>query len=74
MVGEQYFVGGVAMVLGLLALVAAVHNHQRYYVLPKIRWIEARWGRPAARTFYALLGAILLGLGVVVLLGLHPGG
>jgi hypothetical protein len=74
MVGEHYFVGGVAILLGLLALVAAVHNHPRYYVLPKIRWIEQRWGRRAARGFYAVLGTALLGWGVIVLLGLHRGG
>ena len=71
MIGEQFFVGAVAFLLGLLALLASVHNHDRYYQLPKIRWIVDRWGRTAARVCYALLGVSLLGLGVFVWLGMH---
>ncbi len=74
MIGEQFFVGGVAAVLGLLALWASVHNHDRYYQLPKIRWMEDRWGRTTARMAYAILGVVLLALGAYVSLGMHRNG
>ncbi len=68
---EHLFVGGVAILLGALALLAAVHNRDWYYQLPKTRWIEKRWGRRAARIFYAVVGVALLALGVCVAAGLH---
>jgi hypothetical protein len=71
---EHLFVGGVAIVLGTIALVAAIHDHDWYYQLPKTRWIEKRWGRRGARMFYATLGAVLLALGACVALGLHESG
>ena len=74
MIGEQFFVGGVAGLLGLLALWASIQNHDRYYQLPKIRWIEDRWGRTRARIFYAVLGIALLAVAVYVSLGLHEKG
>jgi hypothetical protein len=70
MSGEQLFVGGVSILLGILGLVAAIHNHDWYYQLPKTRWVEARWGRVAARLAYATLGIALVVLGVVIVLGL----
>ena len=71
---EHIFVGGVSIILGSLALLAAIHNRDWYYQLPKTRWIEKRWGRTAARLFYAILGLVLLALGVCVVLGLHEQG
>ena len=63
---EAWFVGGVAFTLGLLALVAAIHNRDWYYQLPKIQWVEERFGRPAARCIYAVLGAMLIVLALFV--------
>ena len=68
---EHLFVGGVAILLGALALLAAIHNRDCYYRLPKTRWIENRWGRPVARIFYAAVGVVLLTLGTCVALGLQ---
>jgi hypothetical protein len=70
--GEQFFVGGVAMMLGFAALLAAFQNHDRYYQLPKIRWVDERWGRGTARAAYVFLGACFLALGIFVFLGMHP--
>ncbi len=66
---EQLFVGAVAFVLGLLALIAAIHNRDWYFRLPKARWIQDRWGRGTARFVYALLGTALIALGIVILFG-----
>jgi hypothetical protein len=71
---EDLFVGGVAVLLGALALLAAILNRDWYYQLPKTRWIEKRWGRIGARVFYASVGLALLALGVCVILGLHQRG
>jgi hypothetical protein len=66
---DQLFVGAVALILGLLALTAAIHNRDWYFRLPKARWIENRWGRSTARVVYALLGAGLIALGIAIVLG-----
>ena len=42
---QRLFVTVLAGALGLLALVAAIHNHDVYYQLPKMRLIESSWGR-----------------------------
>jgi hypothetical protein len=60
---ERTFMMSVALVLGLMALVAAIHNHDVYYRLPKARFIEDLGGRKAARIAYVLLGLTFLGLG-----------
>jgi small neutral amino acid transporter SnatA (MarC family) len=60
---ERLFMTTVAVVLGLLALVAAICNHDVCYRLPKARFIESLWGRNGARIAYALLGLTLLALG-----------
>jgi len=60
---EQVFVGSVAILLGALAVVAAIHNHDWYFRLRKACWIEKRWGRTAVRIVYALLGIALITLG-----------
>lgn len=69
MTADQLFVGAVAFGLGLLALIAAIHNRDWYFRLPKARWIEERWGRSTVRVVYGLLGAALIALGVVIVLG-----
>lgn len=70
MTAEQLFVGAVAFILGLLALIAAIHNRDWYFRLPKARWIEDRWGRSTVRVVYALLGIALIALGLVIVSGL----
>ena len=57
---EELFVGAVAVVLGLLAVVAAIGNWDGYYRFRKVRWIEAIGGRWSARLVYVLLGVVLI--------------
>ncbi|MCA9268746.1 MAG: hypothetical protein KDA41_09765 [Planctomycetales bacterium] len=66
------FVGGVAVGLGLAALLAAVLNIDVGFRLPKAQAIESRWGRRGARICYALLGAALLLLGAAIIAGYAP--
>ena len=65
---ERLFVTVLAGALGLLALVAAIHNHDVYYQLPKMRLIESSWGRRGARVFYAVLGVLILLLAAFIAL------
>jgi hypothetical protein len=71
---QSLFVGSVALVLGLLAVVAAIHNHDWYFQIPKARWIETRWGRGTARVVYAVLGLVLIIAGILIAweVGRHP--
>ena len=56
LVDPDLLVGCVAVGLGLFALWGAIFNPPWYYQLRKARWVEARWGRTAARICYAGLG------------------
>jgi len=66
---QDLFMAGLALLLALLAIGAAVHNRDGYYRLPKVRWIDERWGRGVARVVYAVAGLVLLVLGILILSG-----
>ena len=66
------FVGGVAIVVGTLALLAAATNWEAAFQFPKARSIEARFGRRTARVFYAMLGIVLVLLGIAIAAGFGP--
>ena len=63
------FIGGVSILLGILAIGAALLNWSYSYTLWVARNIEDRLGRGCARVFYALLGVALIVLGVTLALG-----
>jgi hypothetical protein len=69
MTAADYVVGGVAAVLGAVLVLAAVFNWEWSFRLAKVEFIEARWGRNAARLVYALVGCALLGLAAALLSG-----
>jgi hypothetical protein len=71
---EQVFVGTVAILLGLLAVIAAIHNHDWYFRLRKARWIEQRWGRTPVRIIYAVLGIALIAMGAGIAMEHWRGG
>jgi len=66
---QDLFMAGLALMLALLSVGAAIHNRDSYYRLPKIRWIDERWGRRRARVVFALAGLVLAGLGILILSG-----
>ncbi len=72
MQATDILIGAVAIALGLLPLWAAVTNWQAAYKLPSARRIETRFGRRAARIFYAALGTLLVVLGVLIASGFGP--
>lgn len=68
---QDLFVGGVACVLGLGAVAAAVFNWDWFYRLKKAQWLEARCGRAGARWTFASIGLLLILLGVTVAYGMR---
>ena len=69
---EELFVGTVSIVLGVAGLIAAIGNWDGYYQLDKVRWFEAVAGRRWARVAYAVIGTLLIVLGVAIALGFGP--
>jgi hypothetical protein len=63
------FVGGVAIVLGLVTLTSAVTPDHAVYQLPKIRWLAAQVGPSGARGVLVGLGVLLVTLGFLIMLG-----
>ena len=63
---SDWLVGIVSSVLGLVCLLAGALNWAESYRFRPARWIEAAYGRAAARTFYVLLGLGLIALGVAI--------
>jgi hypothetical protein len=68
----DYFMGALAITLGALALLASLLNWEAAFQLRKAQWLETRFGRPGARLSLAVLGAVLLALGVAIALGYAP--
>lgn len=66
---QDLLMAAVALLLALLAFLAAAGNRDHYYRLPKVRWIDERWGRKTARMWYAIMGLLLAALGMTILSG-----
>ncbi|MCA9178252.1 MAG: immunity 17 family protein [Planctomycetales bacterium] len=62
MTPQDLFVATVAVGVALFLLGSAVLDWEWAYQLEKADKIASRWGRPAARIFYAVVGLVLLAL------------
>ena len=69
MIPEDLLVSTVALLLGGLMIVVAIGNWDWYYELPKARWLQQACGRTGVRVIYALLGLLLLVIGLVIAAG-----
>ncbi len=69
---QDLLVGGIATVTGLLSLAVALGNWSWFYQLRLARRIESSWGRGKARMHYAVLGLMLIALGVAIMTGRSP--
>jgi hypothetical protein len=65
----DWFVGSVAIVVGLVTLYGAIAQPTNFYELPKIRWFERQYGRSATRALLGAIGVLMLVLGVAIALG-----
>ena len=63
------FVAAVASLLGSVLLWAAWRQPRWWRGLPKVQWIERRWGASSARLVSAAMGAGLWVLAGVILSG-----
>jgi hypothetical protein len=66
---SDWFVGGVAIVLGVAALWLAIRNDDRVFQLAKVRWLAELWGRGPARWLVGIIGALLFAGGIAIALG-----
>ena len=69
---RDLFVGAVAITLGVIILVGGAGNFNWWYELRKARWIDARFGRRAARILFATIGLALISLGLAIACGFAP--
>jgi Immunity protein 17 len=65
----DFFMGGLAIALGLAALLASLLNWEGAYQLRKAHWLEGRLGRRGVRLCFAALGALLIALGAAIAMG-----
>ena len=66
---QDIFVGSVSIIIGAVAIAAAIFNIAGAYRTFVARQIETRFGRPATRVFYALLGLAMIVLGCAIIGG-----
>lgn len=72
MIPQDWFIGGIAILLGLLFVVAGSGNVEWYFQLRKINRLEERLGRRGARFTTIVLGLGLILLGGAIALGATP--
>ncbi|MEM6689271.1 MAG: hypothetical protein AAF664_07595 [Planctomycetota bacterium] len=70
--GDEYLVGGLAVVAGLAAFVIAIGPWSGPYRLRTVARIDSHYGRFAARLLWAGLGIVSLASGLAILSGLRP--
>jgi len=69
---QDIVVGLVAMAAGLFLVIVGVGDIQRYFQSWKTRWLDQRLGHLAARVIVALLGILLILLGIAIMRGFSP--
>ena len=69
---QDVLVGLTAVIAGLFMVVAGTVNLQWYFKSWKTRWLDQRLGRFVARMIVALLGILLILLGIAIMRGFSP--
>ena len=62
--GGHYFVQGLFVVAGIVAILASLFNWDWFFKARNAQLIVRNVGRPRARLFYGVLGLILIGMAV----------
>jgi hypothetical protein len=70
--GSDLFVGGVAILLGVGGLVAAIAGNDFFFRWKKLQWVDERAGRTIARLVYAIAGIALILIGIAIVQGYRP--
>ena len=66
---HDWLVGGVAMVIGIATIVAAVANAEILFLIPKVERLELRFGRRPTRWICVIVGFLCMAFGVLVASG-----
>jgi len=62
--GPHYFVQGLFVLTGIIAVLASVLNWDWFFKARNAQLIVRNVGRPRARLFYGVLGLILIGMAI----------
>ena len=62
--GMHYFIQGIFVVVGLLAILASLFNWNWFFQSQNTQFIINNVGRKRARLFYALLGLLMIATAV----------
>ena len=62
--GMHYFIQGIFVVVGLLAILASLFNWDWFFRSQNSQFIVQNVGRKRARLFYALLGLLMIATAV----------
>ena len=62
--GMHYFIQGIFVVVGLLAILASLFNWNWFFQSQNTQFIVNNVGRKRARLFYALLGLLMIATAV----------
>ena len=62
--GMHYFIQGLFVIIGLLAILAAIFNWDWFFATQNTQFIVRNVGRKQARLFYAILGILLICTGL----------
>ncbi|MEZ6089489.1 MAG: hypothetical protein R3C05_15965 [Pirellulaceae bacterium] len=73
MPNDQVFVASITVFLSIASFVAAVGDSTAPYKMRVAALIQQRFGKRAARVFYAILAVILLAMAAVIYSDVRPG-
>lgn len=65
----DWIVGGIAIAIGIVLCACAAISTEHLYELPKVRWLQQRYGRSATRSVLIVAGVALVALGIAIALG-----
>jgi hypothetical protein len=65
----DWFVGGVACLLGLALTILALVPTSPVFQLPKVRWLERQVGRSLTLIVVGVVGVVLVVVGIAIIRG-----
>lgn len=69
--GMHYFIQGIFVLVGLLAILAALFDWDWFFTAQNTQFIVSNVGRQRARMFYAVLGVLMIGTGIYFFLNVQ---
>lgn len=69
--GMHYLIQGIFVLVGLLAILAAIFNWDWFFTANNMQFIVSNVGRRRARVFYAILGVLMIATGVYFFLNVQ---